>query len=104
MEANEVSHKLPSFRVRCPCVEASGRNLLDAFARSDNHLKEWSRALIQETEDIITSKRWWPKVEAVAKALVQRRKMSGKEVTTCIRTVFDREFADAVQRQKQRRK
>jgi len=72
--------------------------LLDAFARSDDHLQKWFKALMQETDDIITSKRWWPKVEAVAQALVQHRKMSGKEVTACIRAVFQREFDDAVRR------
>jgi hypothetical protein len=78
-------------------------HVLDYFVRSDAHLDKWAKALMQEADDIITSKRWWPKVEAVAKTLIQHRTMSGKEVTACIRAVFEREHADAVQRQKRRK-
>ena len=45
----------------------------------------WGRYLEQRAKDIVTSEAYWPAVEAVAKELVQHRKLTGKQVDECIK-------------------
>jgi len=65
-------------------------DIIDRLARSDDHLKKWFHRkkwlaeLEKEAADLILSDRWWPTVEAVAKALVQRRTLTGKEVASIV--------------------
>jgi hypothetical protein len=77
-------HRFPRSHVGDERDLANAVDVIEYFARSEEHLALWLRTLRQEAKDLITGEQWWPVVEALAAKLMEQRQMRRAEIEECI--------------------